>query len=328
MRKLNNEWIRLVAIGVASCLALPAIGHAQQTKGGAAGEAPAAAAGAPAGDASRAQLQAQVQGDIDKRRQDAEQQGQRTLDQDAVAAIADTEKVVAAIASGNRDEALAAMERVTGKINLLVARNPAAALIPVRLDVEVIDLAPHDLKAISAMTGAAERAVDNKDYPAARAILEGLVSELRVRTFNLPLATYPAAMKEAARLLDAGRMDEANAVLLTALHTLVVTDHATPLPLVVASAAIDAAQLERDQDKDHAQKLLALAKVELDRAKGLGYAGKDPEYLALNNQISDLEKQLKGKQDTASAFTKLKEKVASFFKRQSESEKGAQVASR
>jgi hypothetical protein len=154
------------------------------------------------------------------------------------------------------------------------------------------------------------------------------VSEIRVRTFNLPLATYPAAMREAARLLDASKLDEAAAVLLTALHTLIVTDHATPLPLVVAAAAIDAAQVERDQNKDQAQKLLALAKLELDRAKGLGYAGKDPEYLALNNAISDLEKQIKGNQDTASAFTRLKEKVASFFKRQSETEKRAQVASR
>jgi hypothetical protein len=48
----------------------------------------------------------------------------------------------------------------------------------------------------------------------------------------------------------------------------------------------------------------------------------------LNDSISDLEKQLKGSGDTGSAFARLKEKLSSFFKRQSESEKRSEVASR
>jgi len=38
--------------------------------------------------------------------------------------------------------ALAAIERATGKVNVLLARNPSAALIPVDATVQVIDLAP------------------------------------------------------------------------------------------------------------------------------------------------------------------------------------------
>jgi hypothetical protein len=67
------------------------------------------------------------------------------------------------------------------------------------------------------------------------------------------------------------------------------------------------------------QRLLATAKNEIERAKELGYAGNDPEYAALDKTISDLETQLNSDEDTASVFSRLQEKVASFFKRQSAS---------
>ena len=149
-----------------------------------------------------------------------------------------------------------------------------------------------------------------------------------MRTLNLPLATYPAAMKQAARLLDQQKNEEAAAVLRTALNTLVAVDRATPLPLEIAQVAITAAQAQADKDKAKAKLLLATAKHEVERARQLGYAGKDPEYTALDTTISDLEKQIDGNQDTASAFSRLKEKFAAFFKRQSETEKNAQLASR
>jgi hypothetical protein len=135
-------------------------------------------------------------------------------------------------------------------------------------------------------------------------------------------------MKRAALLLDQQKNEEAAAVLRTALNTLVAVDRATPLPLEIAQAAITAAQAQADKDKPKAKLLLATAKHEVDRARELGYAGKDPEYAALDTTISNLEKQIDGNQDTASAFSQLKEKFAAFFKRQSETEKKAQLASR
>jgi len=40
-------------------------------------------------------------------------------------------------------------------------------------------------------------------------LLYSLESEIRARTYNLPLATYPLALQEAARLLDQGKNDDA-----------------------------------------------------------------------------------------------------------------------
>ena len=78
-----------------------------------------------------------------------------------------------------------------------------------------------------------------------------------------------------------------------------------------------AAQVESQKDKAAAQKLLEAAKAEVVRAKQLGHAGRDPEYAALNNDISNLEKQLKGGGEVASLFSRLKEKLSSFTNRQS-----------
>jgi hypothetical protein len=266
------------------------------------------------------QTETQARPGIEQQRKEAEQRAQGSLDKDAIAAIEETHKALAAIAANKREGALAAIERATGKINVLLARNPATALIPVSAEVEVIDAAPLDLQIIKARAKAVEDAVDDKNFPAARVQLAGLTSEIHTRSYNLPLATYPAALTEAARLLDQQHTEAAATVLMTALNILVAVDRVTPLPVLVAQKAIDDAQNLRDKDKPAAQRLLAVAKLELERAKELGYTGKDQEYVALNRTISDLESQLKGTGDTASAFTRLKEKVQSFFKRQSESE--------
>lgn len=275
-------------------------------------------------EAARAQSQAQAQPQVEKQRQEAQQQAEKSVDKDAVAAIEETRKTIQAIAGGKMDEALAAIERATGKINILVARNPTAALIPVSAEVEVIDLAPADVKAIKSIAKAAERAVDDKDYPLGRVLLRSLTSEIRSRTYNLPLATYPNALKEAARLLDQKKSQEASSVLLTALNTLVVIDLVTPLPLRLAEAFILDAQAQREKDKNASLQLLAVATGELERAKELGYAGKDPEYESLKQAINDLEKQLKGNENTTSAFAQLKDKVSGFFRRITGSEKRGQ----
>jgi hypothetical protein len=313
MRDVRTLLIPLVALVLALCLNWATISRSA--------ESDAKDSGRTDIEKQRKDVEQQVRPNIEKQRQAAEQDAQKALDKEAIAAIEETEAAVKALSKDNPDKALAAIERAIGKINVLTARNPATALIPVSVTVEVIDAAPSDIKAIRDRARDAETAVGRKDYPTARVLLTGLMSEIRVRTTTLPLATYPVAMKEAARLIDQQKTKEASKVLLTALNTLVVVDRVTPLPLALTQSAIEEAQQLREQDKEAAQARLTLAKIELERAKELGYAGNDPEYTALHKTITDLENQLKGKEDTASAFSRLTEKVASFFKRQSESER-------
>jgi hypothetical protein len=270
----------------------------------------------------RKQAEQQTRPDVEKQRRETEEEAKRDLDQDAKAAIDETQKAVNAIAQNKSDEALSAIEQATGKINILLARNPNTALIPVDLAVEVVDTAPQDTTMILEIAQDASRALDDKNYPTARALLYRLMSEIRVRTYNLPLATYPDALKESARLIDQRQTQDASNVLLTALNTLVVVDRVTPLPLVLARDAVNQAQAKSQQDKKAAQVLLETAKTQVERARELGYAGKDQEYAALNNQISTLEKQIKGNGDATAAFSKLKEKLTAFVKRQSDQKRG------
>jgi hypothetical protein len=317
---------RLLCSVLAATLGLP-LGIGSIANVQAAASAPAATSPASGTSvAARSQSQAQAQPETEKQRKEAEQQAQQTIDKDAVTAIEETQKAVKAIADGKNDEAISAIERATGKIAILIARKPATALVPVDVGVEIIDSAPRDANAVKEIVKSAEKALEDKDYPQARVLLQGLSSEIRVRTYHLPLATYPLAMQEAARLVDQKKTKEASAVLTTALNTLVVIDRGVPLPLTVAQAAINDAQAKRDKDKAEAQKLLATAKDELERAKLLGYAGNDPEYASLNQAIADLEKQLQGSGNTTSTFSKLKEKMDAFFNKVSEAVKKSEPA--
>jgi hypothetical protein len=181
----------------------------------------------------------------------------------------------------------------------------------------VIDEAPGDLKQIEKLADAVDGAISLNDLPEARVLLDALRSEVRVRTYNLPLGMYPAALQEAARLLDQDRQ-LAGKTLLSVVNTLVAVDQVTPIPLLVAQEAIKQAQSRAQEDKNAAQELLEVAQFELNRAEALGYAGLDPEYTALKDDISNIKKQLKTREDTASGFSKLKARLEAFLKRQSE----------
>ncbi len=311
----------IISAGLGLCLALtPSVSHAVDITSSTAATQSAAVG---TNTASRAMSQAQGHPEVEGQRSHAEQQAGATIDKDAVSAVEETQNAVKAIADGKIDDAIAAIERATGKIDILVARKPASGLIPVDAEVQVIDTAPRDAAAVRDIAKQAGKALEDKDYPQARVLLEGLTSEIRVRTYHVPLATYPQAMKEAARLLEEKKTREASAVLTTALNTLVVIDRGTPMPLLLAQSAIAEAQSQRDKDKAAASKSLATAKDELGRAKLLGYAGNDPEYDALNKSISELEKQVPGDANTTSMFENLKAKVTGFLKKLSESAKQA-----
>ena len=309
MKHIKSTWITITALALGSFLPIGAVvGGPFKSDTSSVG-----AAGAVAAD-SRARDQAQAQPQVEQQRKEAETKGQKTIDKDAVSAIEEAQRAVKAIADGKNDQAIAAIERATGKINILLARKPSTAMLPVDTAVEIVDPAPKDPDAIRALSAEAEKALGNKNYPKARTLLDQLASEIRIRTYLLPLASYPAAMQEAARLLDQKKAEDAKQVLLTALNTLQVVDAPIPIPVALAKAAVANAQAQRDKNKAAAQSQLAMAKANIERAKNLGYDIKDSEYTAINQSIANLDKQLNGTQDTTSAFEKLKEKISNLFR--------------
>ena len=265
----------------------------------------------------RNRAEQQARPDLEKWRNEAEQQALKTLDKDAIAAIEQTAQAIDSITAGKTADALKSIEEATGKVNIVLARNPELALIPVSVEALIIDTAPRDIDDIAKLADAVDAAIILDDFPTARALLGALRSELCVRTYNLPLGIYPTALQEAARLLDKDS-EAAGITLLAALNALVTVDQVTPLPLLIAQEAVNQAQTLAQKDKNAAQKVLETAEFELNRAMALGYTGQDSEYTALKDDISNLKKQLKGSEDTTSAFSKLKARLSAFLKRESD----------
>lgn len=134
-------------------------------------------------------------------------------------------------------EALAALELASGKLELVLAREPKLALAPV--DVSVITHDIHaDVESVKKAVKLSRELLDDGEVQKARPIVANLASEIVIETNNLPMATYPAAIKSAARLIDSGKIDDAKAKLARALNTLVVTSVAFPLPVLRAEAAM------------------------------------------------------------------------------------------
>jgi hypothetical protein len=271
----------------------------------------------PALEHERSHAEQQARPELEKRRQAAEDAATSTLDADAVAAIDGAVKAIDAIAAGKTDEALTQIEHATGKVDVAIARNPKLARIPVRTEALILNAAPADMGEIRRLADLAETAVSLEDYPGARSLLDALRSEIRIRTWHLPLVDFPTALRDAAALLDRDRQ-AAGQALVAALRTLVASDRVMPIPLMLAQEAVEHAQMLATKDKDAAQEELEGARFALNRAKALGYRRKDTEYETLKSQIEILKKQLRGSGDTSSGFRKLREAFTAFLKRQSD----------
>ena len=254
-----------------------------------------------------------AQAQVDK--QTAEKR--KKLVADATAAIVDTESALKALEDKKNDEALKALASVTGKIELIVARDPKLALAPVRTDVVTYDLFA-SLDTIKASIREARKALGDGEILKARPLVAGLASEIQFRTTNIPLATYPEAIKAITPLIDAGKIDEAKAQLQAALNTLVITTEVVPLPKLRAENLLKEAQIlaeKKDRSQDENDKLarhLASAREQLQMAELLGY-GKKKEYKSIYAQLAKIERESGGGKSVTGEFDKIKKQLSELF---------------
>jgi len=247
--------------------------------------------------------------------------------EEAHSALDETNAALQALDTGDSKTALDALERATGKLELLVARDPALALAPVDIDFVTHDLyaTPDDIRIARSQ---AEDLLDDGQVQQARSILSGLASEIDIRVTNIPLATYPDAIKEVTPLIDDGKTEEAKEALNIALGTLVVTHNVISLPVLRARAALDEAQdlvktngsskgdqakaeSPSKQDQAKIQGLVDTAREQLEIAELLGY-GNEKDYETYRKQIAELEGKIGENQETDSVFAKLRRSLDEF----------------
>lgn len=76
-----------------------------------------------------------VQSKVDKQTADAAAEKRKKLFVDATAALAETHKALKALENRKNDEALKALAEVSGKLDLIVARDPKLAQAPLETEV-------------------------------------------------------------------------------------------------------------------------------------------------------------------------------------------------
>ena len=129
-----------------------------------------------------AQTDIKTQSEIEQHEAQAKQQIQKTIVNDAVAAIEEIKKIISYLSSGQEKEATSAIERATGKIDILIARHPEKAMLPVGFEVKIIDTAPLELRIIKEIGKLADKEVRDKNYPDGRVLLNVLRSEININT--------------------------------------------------------------------------------------------------------------------------------------------------
>ncbi len=239
------------------------------------------------------------------------------ITKEAVAAVEETMKALEALEKGKTDDALKSLETATGKLELILTRDPALALIPVNVDVVTYDLYA-DVDTVKAVVKEAQQALDDGKVQTARHLMESLSSEVVISTTNIPLGTYPEAIKAISPLLDKGKIEEAKVALKTALSSLVVSTEVVPLPLLRSQYLLDKAEsLAENKERDEKQNasldaLLKGAEEELHLAEVLGY-GNGHEFKPLYEQIKAIKKKAAGGNGGSGWFDEMKKLLSELF---------------
>lgn len=254
----------------------------------------------------------------EKNTQEQTAEKRKQITAEAMAAIGDTRTALMALDQGKKADALAALERVTGKLELILARDPKLALAPTNVGATTIEVIG-DADKVRDIRKQAQRLLDDGQVQSARLLLENLASETVISVSNIPLASYPGAIKLAAKLIDDGKQDEAKKVLQKTLNTLVVTNTVIPLPVVAAQESLkDAEKLveKAARTEDENKRLNALlidARRQLEFAQVLGYGTKQ-DFKDLYAQLDEIKDKSSNGKSGGGFFTKIKASLAGLFK--------------
>ncbi|WP_032225252.1 heat resistance protein YfdX2 [Escherichia coli] len=242
----------------------------------------AAVSSLPVSPESKPEVVTEVQPEVQKETDSQAADKRKQVLDEAVSALSLTKSALAALDGKDTARALATLAEVTGKLELIVAREPTLALAGVDVRTIVHDLFANT-ETIEAMTDEALDALKHGEVQQARHVLALLASEIVITVTNIPLASYPAAVKAVVPLIDQGKIEEAKAALQSALSTLVEERSVLPLPVLRAKLLLKRAEpLVEDGQRSEAsnerlETLLNEARQQLEMAELLGY-GKRKDF--------------------------------------------------
>jgi hypothetical protein len=237
---------------------------------------------------------------------------------DAVVAVAETENALLALEQKKPEEAISALEAATGKLELILARDPSLAFAPVSIEMTTVDLIA-STDTVREVIAEAEKYLKEGEIQKARPLVANLASEIEFRTTSIPLITYPVAIRAVVPLIDEGKYDEARAGLQAALNMLVeTTDEVIPLPKIRAESMIGSAEsLAKTEnrtasDNEELTQLLKEARNQLEMAELLGY-GTRKSYRDMYEQLDQIEAKTAGGKVDEGWFERIKKQLSELF---------------
>ena len=302
--KLKSILLSAAALSLVAAHGIPALGQEQSQS-----------QSTPAQEQSPTAKSAQPEVDANVAKRAEEQR--KKIVADAETALDQTKKALALLGDKKMQEAQEALEVATGKLELILARDPKLALAPVDTGVVIHDLYA-DPDTVKEAIKEARRLLGEGEVQKARPLVANLASEVVFQTTNLPLVAYPAAIKSAAGLVDANKVDEAKDALQAALSTLVITGVVVPLPVLRAQVILkDAEKLTEDNKRtEEGNKSLAAqldeVRKQIRMAESLGY-GKKTDFEPIYAQIKEIEQKSSGGKSGKGWFDRIKKQVSDLF---------------
>jgi len=239
----------------------------------------------------------------------------KKITEEAVEAVNLVGKIVELLDKKEKEKALEEIEKVLGKLEVLIARDPNLQVVPVDVREQVIDF-PGTVDDVEAAKTEVVALIKAGEVQLARDIMLNLASELDIFVTALPIGTYPVVIKAIIPLIEQEKFEEAKRLLIEALETLVLEKIVIPLPILRAEQTIIKANEianSENPNKEELKKLVAYAKEQLELAEALGYGKVDIDYKDLYKEITEIEKILEGEESTKDIFKVLKEKLSTIM---------------
>ena len=204
------------------------------------------------------------------------------------------------------------IEKAIGKLEVILAAKDAPQFLPINNRIKVQEFIGTS-KDVEIAVDHVKDLLDEGKVQQARALMLPLVSQIDVTVISLPLASYPDALKLAAKYIHDEKLDKAKEVLYIALSTFTEVTEIIPIPLFESADLIAAASRVAKEDKEKALNYLNAASDALDVAEKLGYVSKSTtSYKVLHEEIKKVQKEIKGKNEAEKLFDALTEKLKDF----------------
>ncbi len=260
-----------------------------------------------------------VQEQINREIQEALAGANDSIKGEAVMVIAETHNAIRDLLDSNNTAAIKAIESALGKAEVITTANPRMEFVPVVADVNVRDLVT-DMETLKKAKDNIEDLTDKGYLQNARQLLDVMVSEISITTSNLPLGTYPAALKAAVELTRQNKAADAALLLNAALNTIVVIGRSIPLPLVRAELMLATADSliasANNTGEEEINSLLDNADYQIRFAEELGYGKRDAEFKEFVDAIKELKKEVKEKgSQRQTMISSLRKKLNAFKRR-------------